>query len=81
MSTIRSNLPKIYAFKFLMGLHFFGGVLIPFFTDWGGINYFRVMVLQSFFVFSVFLLEVPTGHKLVQLWYVIDWRAMRTRMK
>jgi len=24
----------------------------------------------------VFLLKVPAGHKLVQLWYVIDWRAI-----
>ena len=61
MTKIRSNMPKIYAFKFLMGLHFIGGVLIPFFTDWGGIRFFQVMVLQAFFVFSVFLLEVPTG--------------------
>jgi MFS family permease len=61
MTRTRFNIPKIYAFKFLMGLHFIGGVLIPFFTDWGGIRFFQVMVLQAFFVFSVFLLEVPTG--------------------
>ena len=61
MRTIRSNIPKIYAFKFFMSLHFIGGVLIPFFTDWGGIRFFQVMVLQAFFVFSIFLLEVPTG--------------------
>ncbi len=61
MTRISSNIPKIYAFKFFMGLHFIGGVLIPFFTDWGGVRFFQVMVLQAFFVFSVFLLEVPTG--------------------
>jgi len=61
MTGIRSNIRKIYAFKFFMSLHFIGGVLIPFFTDWGGIRFFQVMVLQAFFVFSVFLLEVPTG--------------------
>lgn len=55
------NIPKIYAYKFLLSLHFIGGVLVPFFTDWGGIRFSQVMLLQSFFVFSVFLLEVPTG--------------------
>ncbi len=59
--SIRSNLAKIYLFRFLLSLHLIGGVLIPFFTDWGGIRFFQVMVLQSFYVFSVFLLEVPTG--------------------
>ena len=60
-TSAHSNIPKIYAFKFLVSLHFFGGVLVPFFTDWGGIRFFQVMILQSFFVFSVFLFEVPTG--------------------
>jgi len=61
MTGMHSNIPKIYAFKFFMSLHFIGGVLIPFFTDWGGIGFFQVMVLQAFFVFFIFLLEVPTG--------------------
>jgi predicted MFS family arabinose efflux permease len=60
-NSAHSNIPKIYAFKFLVNLHFIGGVLVPFFTDWGGIRFSQVMILQSFFVFSVFLLEVPTG--------------------
>jgi MFS family permease len=60
-TSAHSNIPKIYAYKFLVSLHFFGGVLVPFFTDWGGIRFLQVMILQSFFVFSVFLLEVPTG--------------------
>jgi len=60
-TSAHSNIPKIYAYKFLVNLHFIGGVLVPFFTDWGGIRYFQVMILQSFFVFSVFLFEVPTG--------------------
>jgi len=60
-TSAHSNIPKIYAYKFLVSLHFFGGVLVPFFTDWGGIRYFQVMILQSFFVLSVFLFEVPTG--------------------
>jgi MFS family permease len=48
-------------FKFLLSMHFMTGVLVPFFISWGKISYFQIMVLQSFFAISVFLLEVPTG--------------------
>lgn len=57
----RSNLWKAYAFKLLISMHFFSGVLIPFFTQWGGISFAQVMILQSIFLASVFLLEIPTG--------------------
>jgi len=60
MSRVR-GLRRIYLFKFLTSLHFFAGVLIPFFTDWGGISFFEVMVLQAAFMLSIVLLEVPTG--------------------
>ncbi|MFH1439104.1 MAG: MFS transporter [Candidatus Woesearchaeota archaeon] len=39
----------------------FGGVLVPFFLDWGSITFTQLMILQSFFVFSMFILEIPTG--------------------
>jgi len=42
-------------------MHFFGAVLIPFFTDWGGLNMTQIMLLQSIFMISIFLFEVPTG--------------------
>lgn len=51
----------MYIFKFLLSLHFVAGVLVPFYLDWGGITFTQIMILQSFFVFSIFLLEVPTG--------------------
>lgn len=51
----------MYIFKFFLSLHFIGGILVPFFVDWGGITFTQVMFLQTFFVFSVFFLEVPTG--------------------
>lgn len=60
-SKLIDNIWKMYVFRFLVGLHFVGGVLIPFFTDWGGISFTQIMLLQSFFVFSMFVLEVPTG--------------------
>jgi len=55
------NIKRTYVFRFLHHLHFFSGVLIPFFTIWGGISFFQVMILQAFFTISVFVLEVPTG--------------------
>ena len=42
-TTTHSNIPKIYGFKFLLGLHFIGGVLVPFFTVRGGIRFSQVM--------------------------------------
>jgi len=51
----------MYIFKFLCSLHFIAGVLVPFYLDWGNISFTQIMILQSFFVFSIFLLEVPTG--------------------
>ena len=48
-------------FKFLRSLHFIGGVLVPFFLDWGQISFTQIMLLQSFFVLSIFFLEIPTG--------------------
>jgi MFS family permease len=59
--SLKANIWKIYLFKFFISLHFFGGVLIPFFTDWGGINFTQIMILQSWFMLWIFLLEIPTG--------------------
>lgn len=61
MSKFESNIKKIYAFKFFSGMHLFAAVLVPFFTDWGHITLTQVMILQSWFMLWIFLLEVPTG--------------------
>ena len=34
---------------------------MPFFTDWGGLSFTQIMLLQSWFVFWIFILEIPTG--------------------
>ncbi|MBT4541103.1 MFS transporter [Candidatus Woesearchaeota archaeon] len=57
----KSNIWKMYLFRLFLSFHFIGGVLVPFFMDWGGISFTQLMILQSIFVFSIFLLEVPTG--------------------
>lgn len=55
------NIWLYYAFVFLRNLSFFGGVLVPFFTDWGHISQTQVLLIQSWFLFWVFILEIPTG--------------------
>ncbi|MBN2567265.1 MFS transporter [Candidatus Woesearchaeota archaeon] len=56
-----ANIWKLNLFMLFRSFHFIGGVLVPFFLDWGGISFAQVMLLQSWFVGSVFALEVPTG--------------------
>jgi MFS family permease len=58
---IRANLLKMNFFSFFTNLHFIGGVLIPFFMDWGGLNMMQIMILQSWFMLWTFVLEIPSG--------------------
>jgi len=57
----RANVRRVYAWKLLTSLHFFAGVLIPFFTQWGGIALHQVLWLQTWFMLWIVVLEVPTG--------------------
>ncbi|MBI4066089.1 MFS transporter [Candidatus Gottesmanbacteria bacterium] len=50
-----------YAYAFFKDFAFFSAVLVPFFTQWGGISLVQVQLLQSWFSLWVFILEVPTG--------------------
>ncbi len=56
-----NNLTKMYLVGFLTSLHFFSAVLVPMLTVWVGISYTEAMILQSIFVVSVTILEIPTG--------------------
>lgn len=56
-----SNIWKSYAYDFMKKFTLFSGVLVPFFTVWGGITFAQIMILQAIFTFSMFLFEVPTG--------------------
>ncbi len=51
----------LFAVSFLKGFEFIGVVLVPFFTEWGGISQFQIQLLQSWFALNIFLWEVPTG--------------------
>lgn len=56
-----ANLPKLYAIRLLFWMHFFSAVLVPFYTDWGGITLQQVFLLNAWFFLCNFLFEVPTG--------------------
>jgi MFS family permease len=56
-----NNLTKLYMFKFLTSMFFVSGVLVPFFLEWGKISYLQIMLIQSWFVIWVTVLEIPTG--------------------
>ena len=55
------NIHKIYLANFLKNLHFFGSLAIPYFIDWIRIDYTRIFLLQAWFIFWSFMLEIPTG--------------------
>jgi MFS family permease len=57
----QSNIWKSYAYDFMKNFTLFSGVLVPFFTIWGGITFAQIMILQAIFTFSMFLFEIPTG--------------------
>lgn len=65
MKLVKNNISNMiwryYALQFFGAMHFFSAVLVPFFTDWGGITMAQVQLLQSWFMLCFFLLEIPTG--------------------
>ncbi|MEI6690484.1 MAG: MFS transporter [bacterium] len=58
---MKSLVNKYYLFQFLTSFTFFSAVLVPFFTEWGHITLAQTQMIQSWFMFWVFVLEVPTG--------------------
>lgn len=55
---------EIYIFwltDFLLGVELIGPVLLVFFKDWGGLNQTQTQMIQSWFMFWIFILEIPTG--------------------
>ena len=57
----RANIRKSYAAVFLKNLQFFGPISVPYFLDWLRVDYTRLFILQAWFLFWVFTLEIPTG--------------------
>lgn len=59
--TWRANIRTMYFIKLVFNMHFIAAVLVPFYTDWGGIRFSQILFLNAAFMFFIFLLEVPTG--------------------
>jgi MFS family permease len=57
----KSNIYKYYVYSFIMGVHTVRGVYFAYMTEWGGLNFFEIMALQSYFMFIIFLFEIPSG--------------------
>lgn len=57
----KSNIIKIYIFSFILGIHTVRAVYIPFMMDWGGLSFFQIMLLQSYFTAMIVILEIPSG--------------------
>ncbi|MFX1499829.1 MAG: MFS transporter [Promethearchaeota archaeon] len=57
----KSNIYKIYIFSFILGIHTVRAVYIPFMMDWGGLTFFQIMILQSYFTAMIVILEIPSG--------------------
>ncbi len=58
---IRKNLWLLYVINIFSSIHFFGGVLIPFFQDYGKLDFAKTMILESIFMGGIFVMEIPTG--------------------
>jgi len=61
ISKSKTTVWRFYALTFFMSFSFTASVLVPFFTEWGHISQSQVQFLQSWFMFCIFILEVPTG--------------------
>ncbi|MBD3198274.1 MAG: MFS transporter, partial [Candidatus Lokiarchaeota archaeon] len=44
-----------------IAFHLISGVLIPFFVDWGGLEFVEIMFLQSYFTTMILVFEIPCG--------------------
>ncbi|MHA1898550.1 MAG: MFS transporter [Promethearchaeota archaeon] len=47
--------------NFFLGINFLTAVLMPFYENWGNLNIVQIMLLQSWYLFWIFILEIPSG--------------------
>lgn len=57
----RKNLYLLYLIRLFFWMHFFSAVLVPFYTEWANLSLSHVFIINAWFMFCNFLLEVPTG--------------------
>ncbi|OGK18968.1 hypothetical protein A3G67_00095 [Candidatus Roizmanbacteria bacterium RIFCSPLOWO2_12_FULL_40_12] len=58
---MKNTIWRYYAFTFLISLHFFAAVLVPFYLQYGGLSKTQMFLIQSWFLIWIFILEIPTG--------------------
>lgn len=56
-----NNIHKSYIANLLKNLTFFGAITVPYFIDWLKIDFTRMFILQAWFLFWSFVMEIPTG--------------------
>ncbi len=56
-----SNVQKMYLISFFHNMIFFGAVAVPFFIEWGRMNFATMFLLESWYMLWIFILEVPSG--------------------
>ena len=56
-----ANIILLYITSFLKNAQFFGAISIPFLLDKLQLDYFRIAMLELFFMVCIFVLEMPTG--------------------
>ncbi|MFX1358083.1 MAG: MFS transporter [Promethearchaeota archaeon] len=55
------NIYKAYLYHFILGIHTVRAVYYTFMTEWGGLVFSQQMILQAYFMFMIFILEIPSG--------------------
>lgn len=60
-TSYRSNIWKLCVIRMLFWMFFFSAILVPFFTEWGKLTLSEIFILNAWFFFWNFVLEVPTG--------------------
>ena len=61
MGGLTRDLRLLYAFSFAKNMMLFGAVTVPFYLEWGRLDYTRMFLLEGAYSLFIFLLEVPTG--------------------
>lgn len=60
-TSYQSNIWKLCVIRLLSWMFFFSAILVPFFTEWGKLTLSEIFILNAWFFFWNFVLEVPTG--------------------
>jgi len=56
-----SNIIKLFLIRFFFWMNFFSAVIVPFYRQWGGLELSQILFLNAWFMFCIFIFEIPTG--------------------